>query len=95
MKAATRAGLVALGVAAALRGALAAAPPAEIVIPGERLATESLTSSRDGTVYVGSIGQGAIFRVKPGSALAEPFIQPKTNGIGSVFGVFEIGRAHV
>jgi sugar lactone lactonase YvrE len=87
MKTATRAGLVSLGLTAAIGHALAAAP-AEIVIPGERLATESLTSSRDGTVYIGSIGLGSIFRAKPGAATAEPFIAPKTNGIGSVFGVF-------
>ncbi len=87
MRASIRASLVSLGLAAAISSALAAAP-AEIVIPGEKLATESLTSSRDGTVSIGSIGQGAIFRAKPGAATAEPFIAPKTNGIGSVFGVF-------
>jgi sugar lactone lactonase YvrE len=86
MKAATHAGLASLALAAA--GSAFAAGPAEIVVPGEKLATESLTSARDGTVYVGSIGTGQIFRAKPGAAKAEPFILPKTNGIGSVFGVF-------
>ncbi|HUL81257.1 MAG TPA: hypothetical protein VL131_03900 [Gammaproteobacteria bacterium] len=87
MKATKHAGLVALALAAA-GGRAAAAPPAEIVITGEKLATESLTSARDGTVYVGSIGTGQIFRAKPGAATAEPFILPKTNGIVAVFGVF-------
>ena len=87
MRASIRASLGSLGLVAATGAALAAAP-AEIVIPGEKLATESLTSSRDGTVYIGSIGQGAIFRTRPGAATAEPFIAPQTNGIGSVFGVF-------
>jgi hypothetical protein len=82
-----RAGLVSLGLAAAVPQALAA-PPAELVIPGTGLATESLTSSADGTVYVGSVGSGQIFRARPGAATAEPFIQPKTNGLGPVFGVF-------
>ena len=78
MKAATHARLVSLALAAAVSQVLAAAP-AEIVIPGERLATESLTSTRDGTVYVGSVGTGQIFRARPDAAKAEPFIQPKTN----------------
>jgi sugar lactone lactonase YvrE len=87
MKAAKYAGLISLGLVAAVSQVLAAGP-AEIVIPGERLATESLTSSKDGTVYVGSVGTGQIFRAKSGAATAAPFIAPKTNGIGSVFGVF-------
>src|SRR5215468_5505902 len=87
MKTLMHVGFVALGVAAVM-GRASAAGPAEIVVPGEKLATESLTSARNGTVYVGSIGTGQIFRAKPGAAMAEPFIAPKTNGIGSVFGVF-------
>jgi hypothetical protein len=93
MKAATHAGLISLGLVAAVSQVLAAGP-AEIVIPGERLATESLTSTRDGTVYVGSVGTGQIFRAKPGAAMAEPFIAPKTNGIGAVFGVFADEKAN-
>jgi len=88
MQATKHAGLVSVGLlATAVSHALWAAP-AEIVIPGEKLATESLTSTRAGTVYIGSIGTGQIFRAKPGAATAEPFIALKTNGIGSVFGVF-------
>jgi sugar lactone lactonase YvrE len=94
MKAATQAGLIALGLVAAAPPALAA-PPADIVIPGQRLATESLTSTRDGTVYIGSVGTGQIFRARPGAATAEPFIAPKTNGIGAVFGVFADERANL
>ena len=72
----------------------AAAPPAEIVIPGERLITESLTSSADGTVFVGSIQGRTIFRAKPGSATAEPWIQPGTDEMGSVFGVLADDKAN-
>jgi len=93
MKAAMHAGLASLGLAAVTQ--VLAAGPAEIVIPGERLATESLTSTRDGTVYVGSVGTGQIFRARPGAAMAEPFIPPKTNGIGGVFGVFADEKANV
>ncbi len=95
MKAAKHVGLISMGlVAAAVSQAVLAAAPAEIVIPGERLTTESLTSSSDGTVYVGSVGTGQIFRAKPGAATAELFIKAKTDGIGSVFGVFADEKAN-
>jgi sugar lactone lactonase YvrE len=83
-----------LGLVAAAVSQAVAAAPAELVIPGERLATESLTSTRDGTVYIGSVGTGQIFRARPGAATAEPFIAPKTNDIGAVFGVFADERAN-
>jgi len=73
-------------VAAAASAAYAA--PAEIIIPGERLVTESLTSTADGTVIVGSVGGRTIFRAKPGADKAEAWIQPGTDGMGSIFGVF-------
>jgi sugar lactone lactonase YvrE len=44
-------------------------------------------------VFGGSIGTGQIFRAQPGAALAEPFIKPKTNGLGSVVGVFADDKA--
>jgi sugar lactone lactonase YvrE len=84
---------LALGLVAAAVSQSLAAGPAEIVIPGERLATESLTSTRDGTVYIGTIGTGQIFRAQPGAATAEPFIAAKTNGIGAVFGVLADEKA--
>jgi sugar lactone lactonase YvrE len=94
MNAAKHVGLVSCVLAVVGSRALAAAPP-EIVIPGERLAPESLTSARDGTVFVGSIGTGQIFRAAPGAAMAEPFVKPKTSDIGSVFGVFADDKANV
>jgi hypothetical protein len=65
-----------------------AAPPAEIVIPGTGIFPESLTSSSDGSVIIGSIGTHQIFRAKPGSTTAEPWILPDKDGIASIFGVF-------
>lgn len=76
-------------IAAAVAAAVAqAAGPAELTIPGERVFPESLTSSADGTVYVGSIGARTIYRVKPGASEAEAWIQPGTGGMGAIFGVF-------
>jgi sugar lactone lactonase YvrE len=68
--------------------AAAASPPAEISIPGTRVFPESITSRSDGTLYIGSVGQSLIFRVPPGQATAEVFIQPGTGGARQIFGVF-------
>ncbi len=77
----------AAGSAAAETPAVATGP-AEISIPGTGIFPESLTSSADGTVYIGSVGKAQIYRVAPGGAVAEPFIAPGTGGITQVFGVF-------
>jgi sugar lactone lactonase YvrE len=47
---------------------------------------ESLTSTRDGTLYVGSFNHGGVVKVTPGGK-AEPFIQPGASGSRSVLGV--------
>jgi len=75
-----------LGGATAI--ANAAAPPDEIVIQGENVFPESMTSAPDGSVIFGSIGNREIYRAKPGSATAETWIKPGTGGILSIFGVF-------
>jgi hypothetical protein len=64
-----------------------AAPPAEISIPGTGVFPESLTSAANGTIYIGSVGLAQIFRVAPGAATAEVFIQPGTGGMKQIFGV--------
>ena len=71
---------------------LHAAAPAEIVIPGERIFPESLTSTSDGTVIIGSIGAATIFRAAPGAANATSWIQSPADGQG-VFGVFADEKA--
>jgi glucose/arabinose dehydrogenase/mono/diheme cytochrome c family protein len=62
--------------------------PAQLDIPGERIYPESLTSTADGTVIIGSIGTRTIFRVKPNSATAEAWIGPDSETPLGVFGVF-------
>lgn len=62
--------------------------PAEIVIPGEKVFPESLTSTAEGAVIVGSVGARTIFRAKHGAATAEAWIQPGTGGAQGIFGVF-------
>jgi hypothetical protein len=67
---------------------LPAGVPAAITIAGGPIYPESLTSTRDGSVIIGSIGTQQIFRAKPAAADAAPWIAPGTDGIKSIFGVF-------
>lgn len=62
-------------------------PPSEISIPGTGVFPESITSSSDGTLYIGSVGLAQIYRVAPGAATAEVFVQPGTGGMKQIFGV--------
>lgn len=65
----------------------AEAQPAEIVI-GTGVFPESIASTPDGALLIGSFVQGTVFRVAPGGDTAEPFI----TGIGPVItGVFVQG----
>lgn len=48
---------------------------------------ESLTSTANGTVYIGSLNQGAVYRALPGKATAEPFISKQAGNFGLVLGV--------
>ncbi len=49
---------------------------------------ESLTSTKDGTLYIGSVGLDSVYRATPQSAKAETWIRPKSNGLSTVLGVF-------
>jgi len=48
---------------------------------------ENLTSSRDGTVYFGSMTKGTIYRAAPGAAQAQPWILASAAGLTNVLGV--------
>jgi sugar lactone lactonase YvrE len=65
-----------------------AAPPDAITIPGEKIFPESITSTNDGSVIIGSIGQKTIYRAKPGAATAEVWVPAGTDGLNNVLGVF-------
>jgi sugar lactone lactonase YvrE len=97
LKRSTACRLSSLCLAAAIGAAAiaqAATPPAEIVIPGERVFPESLTSSADGTVIIGSLGARTIFRAQPGSGNAEAWIQPGTDGMHAIFGVLADNKSN-
>ena len=67
---------------------LLAAAVSEISLPGTRVFPESITSTADGTLFVGSLGHGNVRRIAPGSTTAEEWIKPGTGGLKSVFGVY-------
>jgi sugar lactone lactonase YvrE len=82
---------------AALAGALlssvlwitpAAAGPMSIAVPGERAFPESITSTRDGTLFVGRLGEGGVVRADPRTGVAALFVAPGAAGSRSITGVF-------
>jgi len=84
----TGAATAVLGVVATI-GATgrALAGPSEIAVPGDRAYPESLTSTSDGTIIIGSLAEGTIFRVPPGGSTAKPWIKAGTNDSMSILGV--------
>jgi len=59
----------------------------EITIKDTAVSPENLTSSRDGTVYFGSMTKGTIYRAAPGAVQAEPWILASATGLTRVLGV--------
>ncbi|RKH37237.1 SMP-30/gluconolactonase/LRE family protein [Corallococcus sicarius] len=58
-------------------------PPAEdsvqteVQLPGEKFYPEGIASSSDGTLYIGSVGTGAIARARKGELGAHVFVPPR------------------
>lgn len=59
----------------------------ELILPGADYFPESLTSSADGTIYVGSVSSTTIVKFAPGSNLAVPFVTQTSPG-KNIVGVF-------
>jgi hypothetical protein len=74
-------------------GTCAAQHITEITLPGERVFPESITSTSDGTLIVGSLGHGDILRILPGKTTATEWIRPGTGGLNNVLGVYPTRRA--
>ena len=68
--------------------AFAAPGITEITLPGTLVFPESITSTSDGTLIVGSLGHGNVLRIAPGKTTAEEWIKPGTGGLNGVLGVF-------
>jgi streptogramin lyase len=58
-----------------------------IPLPGDRAFPENIAASHDGTVYVGSLGTGGIYRVEPHGKEAKSWIKPGAFGTHSIFGL--------
>jgi hypothetical protein len=69
----------------ALLGLAQAASAAEVLIGDAKSQPESLTVTPDGAVIVGSASTPFIYRVRPGSATAERFVDASSEGAGTFF----------
>jgi sugar lactone lactonase YvrE len=65
----------------------------EITLPGTKIFPESITSTSDGTLIIGSLGHGDVSRIPHGSTTAEEWIKPGTGGLNQVLGVFADEKA--
>lgn len=79
--------LCAAMTAALFSCAMQAADRAEITFADGRIFPESLTSTRDGTLYFGSLGKDSVYRAAPNASVAEVWIKPGTSGLSTVLGV--------
>src|SRR5688572_21573485 len=66
----------------------------EVTISESDVRAENLTSSRDGTVYFGSMAKGTIYRAAPGAAQAVPWILASDAGLTRVLGVLADDRSN-
>jgi sugar lactone lactonase YvrE len=60
---------------------------APITLPGNKVFPENISSDKAGTIYVGSLGAGGVFRIKPNSTVVESWIYPGAYGTNAVLGV--------
>src|ERR1700691_2934460 len=68
-------------------GAWGAPSITEITLPGTLVFPESITSTSDGTLIVGSFGHGNVLRIAPGKTTADEWIKPGTGGLNQILGV--------
>jgi sugar lactone lactonase YvrE len=65
----------------------AVASPAHIALPGEHLHPESVTSLKDGTLFVGSFADGGILKIAPETIQAQLWLKPGAFETRSILGV--------
>ncbi len=65
----------------------ASAPPESILVPGDAVFPESITSTPDGAVFIGGAGSRIIYRAGPGESEARPWALPYSDNAGFL-GVF-------
>src|SRR5882724_10088716 len=80
----TQAALGGVLFSSALWMTAAEAGPLSIALPGERAFPESITSTRDGTLFVGRLGEGGVVRADPRTGAAALFVAPGAAGSRSI-----------
>ena len=70
-----------------LAATAAYAAPKDVTVDVPMAFPESLTSVANGTLYIGSMNLGAVYRVLPGESKATPFISKEAGNFGRVLGV--------
>jgi sugar lactone lactonase YvrE len=67
----------------------------EIALPGDSAYPESISAGPDGTLYVGSLAMGGVWRVKPQVGTVEEWIEPGAFGSRSILGVLVDEKANL
>lgn len=70
-----------------LLGATSAHAASDVAVTEKIAFPESLTSGQDGSIYIGSMNLGAVYKAAPGQATATTFISKEQGGFGRVLGV--------
>ena len=74
---------------------LQAADRPEVTFADARIFPESLTSTKNGDLYFGSLGQDSVYRATSKVTQATTWIKPKSNGLTTVLGVLADEKAGV
>src|SRR5689334_13073667 len=72
-----------------------AADRTTITFSDGRIFPESLTSTKNGDLYFGALGQDAVYKAAKNSSVATVWIKPKTAGLQQVLGVLADEKAGV
>jgi hypothetical protein len=87
--------LLAVAIAAVAGAPCAAiAQQTQILIDDTRVFPESLTSTANGTIIIGSLDHGTIYRATPGASKAVTWIPAGSDGLTRTLGVFANGAAN-
>ena len=84
-----------LALTVAMACGLQAADRAEITFADGRIFPESVTSTKNGDLYFGSLGQDSVYRATSKTSQATTWVQPKSNGLMTVLGVLADEKAGV
>ena len=67
---------------------------APITLPGDKVFPENISSDAAGNIYVGNLGTGGVFRVRPNGTVAQSWIAPGAYGTNAVLGVLADERSN-